>query len=68
MAKSDKNNGEPARDGGPFQVIDHGTQDEMEVLKMIILEQPLVRTLVMDRLRQAKTRVEKRGGLPKKAD
>jgi hypothetical protein len=57
----------PAQERGPFQEIDHGTQDELEVLLMIVKEQPLVRTLVLDRLRAAKARVEKRGGAPKKA-
>ena len=41
--------------------VNRGTQDELEILRLIVLETSTVRTLVMDKLRSAKARMASRG-------
>jgi len=41
--------------------VNRGTQDELEILRLIVLETSTVRTLVMDKLRSAKARSASRG-------
>ncbi len=36
---------------------DRGTQDELEVLRQIVMESTPIRTVVMERMRQVKARV-----------
>jgi hypothetical protein len=37
--------------------LNRGTQDELEILRLVIMESAPIRTVVMDRLRQVKARV-----------
>ena len=43
------------------EAVNRGTQDELEILRLIVLETSTVRTLVMDKLRSAKARMASRG-------
>ena len=45
--------------GKPKEVA-RGTQDELEILGLILVQLPMVRQLVMERLRSAKERVNRR--------
>jgi hypothetical protein len=40
--------------------VNRGTQDELEILRLIVSTTPTVRTLVMDKLRSAKSRIVNR--------
>lgn len=45
---------------GPFKEQNRGTQDELEILGLIVMHNPALKTLVFDRLRSAKNRVAAR--------
>jgi hypothetical protein len=50
---------------GPLRDLPRHSQDEVEILAMILNHLPVLRTLVMDRLKQAKGRArgrDQRGG------
>jgi len=59
---------ETRRVSRPQSEVNRGTQDELEVLSLVLAELPIQKQLVLDRLRAAKERMSKRGGNTDSAD
>ena len=55
------------RTSGPSKEVQRGTTDELQILGQIISQSPVLKATVLDRLRSARDRIEKRaaGAAPK---
>lgn len=45
---------------GPFRDVQRGTQNELEILGMIVAVSPNIRQIVLDQIRKAKKRLQDR--------
>ena len=58
---------ESTRTSGPVKEAQRGTTDELQILALVVLQSPSLKATVLERLRSAKGRAEKRaaGGAAK---
>jgi hypothetical protein len=63
-AKSATNAGENTGARGKLKNADRSISDDLELLRIIIQESPSLRNVVMDRLQQAKARIDKEAKSP----
>lgn len=57
--KNPEGGGVPGK-AGPARDVQRGTQDEMEIVGLIVAQNPSLRQMVFERIRQAKKRVQER--------
>lgn len=60
MSPKAKTPGPSPKAGGPFRDVQRGTQDEMEILGLIVAMSPNIRQVVLEQVRKAKKRMQDR--------
>lgn len=50
----------PSPKAGPFRDVQRGTQDEMEIIGLIVAMSPNIRQVILDQVRKAKKRMQDR--------